>query len=293
MLAAITRIVHDLGVTVVLAEHRLERVVQYADRVVHLAGDGTVIAGEPAAMFATTTVAPPVVELGRALAWSPLPLSVRDARRKAEPIRARLAELVPPPRHPAAPTTSVLDARGVVVRYGDTVAVREVDLTLSPGTLTALMGRNGSGKSSLLWALQGSGRRHSGTVTVDGHDPKSLSAARARSLVGLVPQTPADLLYLDSVAAELAQAEQESGESDGLTARQLLDQITPGVPDDVHPRDLSEGQRLAVVLAIQLRARPKVLLLDEPTRGLDYQAKRALRDVRASIAAEGRAPLLE
>jgi energy-coupling factor transport system ATP-binding protein len=289
VLAAITRIVHDLGVTVILAEHRLERVVQYADRVIHLPGDGTAVAGDPAAMFATTSVAPPVVELGRALSWSPLPLSVRDARRKAAPVRERLGSLVPPPRRETVTAPPVLEARGVVVRYGDTTAVRDVTLALSPRTVTALMGRNGSGKSSLLWALQGSGRRQSGAVTVDGQDPKALPPAAARSLVGLVPQTPADLLYLDSVAAELAQAERESPAGDGATARELLDRIAPGVPDDAHPRDLSEGQRLALVLAIQLRARPRVLLLDEPTRGLDYHAKDALRDVLSDIAAQGRA----
>src|ERR1700712_1195620 len=97
VLAAITRLVHDLGVTVVLAEHRLERVVQYADRVIHLAGDGTVTDGSPAAMFATTTVAPPVVELGRLAGWSPLPLSVRDARRRADGLRVTLAPDPPAP----------------------------------------------------------------------------------------------------------------------------------------------------------------------------------------------------
>src|SRR6202140_761699 len=65
VLASITRLVHDLGVTVVMAEHRLERVAQYADRVIEVRTDGTVVSGLPAQMFATTRVAPPVVELGR------------------------------------------------------------------------------------------------------------------------------------------------------------------------------------------------------------------------------------
>src|SRR5699024_7037009 len=64
VLAAITRLVHDLGVTVLLAEHRLERVVQYADRVVHLPGDGSLVAGAPPDVLASSTVAPPIVELG-------------------------------------------------------------------------------------------------------------------------------------------------------------------------------------------------------------------------------------
>jgi energy-coupling factor transport system ATP-binding protein len=290
VLAAITRLVHDLGVTVVLAEHRLERVVQYADRVVHLAADGTVTDGAPSSMFATTSVAPPVVELGRLAGWDPLPLSVRDARRIAAPLREAVGREQPvTARVRASAAPLILRARNVVVRYGDVVAVRGVDLDLAADEVTAVMGRNGSGKSSLLWALQGSGKRQSGLVQVDGEDPKNLSARAARTLVGLVPQTPGDLLYLETVAAELDQADAESGGARSAPARALLDRLAPGIPDDIHPRDLSEGQRLALVLAVQLRAAPAVVLLDEPTRGLDYNAKRSLIRIVHDLAAEGRA----
>jgi energy-coupling factor transport system ATP-binding protein len=299
VLAAVTRLVHDLGVTVVLAEHRLERVAQFADRVIHLPGDGSVQDGLPAAMFASTSIAPPVVELGRLAGWSPLPLSVRDARRQAPDLRQRLDGLGPPPPVRPEPPAGrvVLSATGVVVRYGELVAVREVDLTLRSGEVVALMGRNGSGKSSLLWALQGSGRRQGGRVQVDGHDPQALGTVGARRLVGMVPQTPADLLNRDTVAAELDQAGHDASSLavgpvptvGGPTARDILDGLAPGIADDGHPRDLSEGQRLALVLAVQLSASPPVLFLDEPTRGLDYAAKEALSRILADLAAAGRA----
>lgn len=300
VLAAVTRLVHDLGVTVVLAEHRLERVVQFADRIVHLRGDGSVESGLPATLFETTSIAPPVVELGRLAGWSPLPLSIRDARRHAPGLRERLTVAGPPP--PAQPgpgsDTAVLTADGVVVRYGDLVAVRDVDLTLRAGEVVALMGRNGSGKSSLLWALQGSGRRQRGTVCVDGHDPRDLGPAGARRLVGMVPQTPGDLLHRDTVAAELQEADRDASAPPardapalpaGPSARTILERLAPGIADDMHPRDLSEGQRLALVLAVQLSTSPPVLFLDEPTRGLDYGAKEALARILADLAAEGRA----
>ncbi len=314
VLAAVTRLVHDLGVTVLLAEHRLERVVQYADRVVEVRADGSVRAGSPAEMLATTAVAPPVVELGRLAGWQPLPLSVRDARRRAEPVRRRIGRRpVPPPRRPPArrsPARSgedpVLRARNVVVRYGSVVAVRGVDLDLARGEITALMGRNGSGKSSLLWALQGAGPRQAGLVQVEATDPASLPPSQARRLVALVPQTPADLLYLDTVGEELAQADTESAAALAagahraaadprpapVAARELLDRLAPGIPNDAHPRDLSEGQRLSLVLAVQLTAVPQVVLLDEPTRGLDYAAKRSLIDIVDLLAAEGRSVVI-
>jgi len=299
VLAAITRLVHDLGVTVVLAEHRLERVVPYADRVIYLAGEGRVEEGGPAEVLGRAEVRPPVVELGKLAGWEPLPLSVRDARRLAPLLRRQLPDTPPlsgRPAHIVAGGHPALTARDIVVRYGPVIAVRAASLTLRGGECTALMGRNGSGKSSLLWALQGTGSRAAGTVSVGAAaaDPGRLSPAQARRLVGLVPQTPADLLYLDTVEAELAQADRDV--SDGPVtgpgspqARDILDEIAPGIPADAHPRDLSAGQQLALVLAIQLTAAPAVILLDEPTRGLDYQAKASLIRVLDQLAAGGHA----
>lgn len=293
VLATLTRLVHDLAVTVVVAEHRVERVLQYADRVVHVGTDGTVRDGAPADLMATSDVAPPVVELGRWAGWTPLPLSVRDARRAGTRLRDALAEQASPA--PATePGAAAAQARGVVVRHGAVVAVAEVDLELRAGEVAALMGRNGAGKSSLLWALQGSGRRAAGSVLVGpglDADPASLDARERRRRVGLVPQTASDLLYLDTVGAECAQADRESGAETGSCAA-LLGRIAPGIDPATHPRDLSEGQRLALVLAVQLTADPPVLLLDEPTRGLDYTAKAALRDAVRGLAAQGRSVLL-
>ncbi|HTK16017.1 MAG TPA: ATP-binding cassette domain-containing protein [Acidimicrobiia bacterium] len=290
VLATITRLVHDLGVTVVMAEHRLERVVQYADSIVYVPGDGTVEHGDPAELLARTSVAPPIVELGRLAGWTPLPLSVRDARRRAEPLLAGLEASTRPPAVPRPPDSGaqLLAARGIVVRYGPVVAVRDADLELRAGEIVALMGRNGAGKSSLLWALQGTGPRQGGRVDIAGRDPGDLSPTAARALVGLVPQSPGDLLYLDTVGEELAQADAEARAEAGL-ARATLDRLAPGIHADTHPRDLSEGQRLALVLAVQLAASPRVVLLDEPTRGLDYRAKRELARTLADLAAGGHA----
>lgn len=279
VLATLTRLVHDLGVSVLLAEHRLERVVPFADRMCLLTGDGRVEVGEPAQLLATSPVVPPIVELGRAAGWSPLPLSVRDARR-----RARELSLVAP-EEPHGPTPGPgLVATGLSVVHGRTPALREVDVTVPAGRVTALMGRNGSGKSSLLWALQGTGRRSAGTVRVGDLDPARLDPADRRALVGLLPQTAADLLYLETVAEECA--------AGGPTTRGILDRLVPGIPDGTHPRDLSEGQRLAVGLALVLAARPRVVLLDEPTRGLDYAAKHVLAQILRDLAADGHAVLV-
>ena len=281
VLATLTRLVHDLGLTVLLAEHRLERVVPFADRMVLLPGDGSAHVDEPSRVLAVSPVVPPIVELGRVAGWEPLPLSVRDARRRANGFAAALGEAAPYDREVGGEV--LLAARRVEVVHGRTRAVAGVDLDLRAGGVTALMGRNGSGKSSLLWALQGSGPRAGGSVRVGGRDPRELAAAARRAQVGLVPQTAADLLYLETVREECSAADAGVGAGPG-TCRALLDRLVPGIDDAAHPRDLSEGQRLALVLAIVLTARPRVLLLDEPTRGLDYPAKETLAAILRDLA---------
>jgi energy-coupling factor transport system ATP-binding protein len=283
VLATLTRLVHDLGVSVLMAEHRLERVVPFADRLVLLTGDGGVRVGTPPDVLASSPVVPPIVELGRALGWSPLPMSVRDARRLARDLDLG----GPPPPDAASYGEPVAVGDRVTVQRGQAVALREVSVSLAPGSVTALMGRNGSGKSTLLWTLQGTRDRRTGTVRVHGVDPATEPAARRRELVGLVPQTAADLLYLETVADECSAADGGTGE-----CHRLLERLVPGIPATAHPRDLSEGQRLALALAVVLVGSPPVVLLDEPTRGLDYPAKAGLSDVLRKLATEGHAVMV-
>ena len=292
VLAALLRLVHDVGITVVAAEHRLERVVEYADTVITLA-DGRAVQATPRDAMRDGELVPPVVRLGRLLGWQPLPLSIRDARARTADLRRRLSKMSPMdfPTHTAvevAADAPGLTARGMRVTYGSLRAVDGVDLDLPPGRVTALMGRNGSGKSSLLWALSGAGPCEGGRWSVGPHDLSRAPASLTRRFSRLVPQTASDLLYLSTVEAELRRADHSNGCTAG-TCRGILDDLTPGVPDDVHPRDLSAGQQLALVIATQLAGDPAVVLLDEPTRGLDYPAKAALGLALGHLAACGKA----
>ncbi|MFH8405905.1 ABC transporter ATP-binding protein [Streptomyces sp. NPDC018019] len=382
VLAVLQRLVHDLGTTVLLAEHRLERVVQYADQVILLPAPGAPpIVGAPADIMAVSPVHPPVVALGRLAHWSPLPLSVRDARRKATPLRERLRGVEPggtggvagvadvngagvaggvgvdaggagagvgsgpggadsgtgsaadtgtgsgdgsgtggrkrpgwwrrragrtgadagpsggrsapepTPLPGAAGAPPAAEAVGLSVRRGRTDALHRVGLAVRAGETIALMGRNGAGKSTLLGTLVGLHEPAAGTVRVGGAAPHRTGPRTLLRHVGLVPQEPRDLLYADTVAAECAAADEDAAAAPG-TCRDLVTRLLPDVADGTHPRDLSEGQRLALALAVVLTARPPLLLLDEPTRGLDYAAKSRLVALLRALAAEGHAIVL-
>ncbi|MFF4396558.1 ABC transporter ATP-binding protein [Streptomyces sp. NPDC001480] len=330
VLAVLQRLVHDLGTTVLMAEHRLERVVQYADRIALLPAPGAApVLGTPAEVMAVSPVYPPVVDLGRLAGWSPLPLTVRDARRRAGGLRDRLtgrdaspdaspdapptatastppasvpSSLTPSPPAPrrrlfrrapdkAAAPPAAAEVRSLAVRRDRVDALRHVDLAVAPGETVALMGRNGAGKSTLLSALVGLVTPSAGSVHVGGAVPHRTPPRELVRRAGLVPQEPRDLLYADTVGAECAAADRDAGAAPG-TCRALVTQLLPGIGDDTHPRDLSEGQRLALALAVVLAARPPLLLLDEPTRGLDYAAKGRLVTVLRGLAAEGHAIVL-
>ncbi|MER8038372.1 ABC transporter ATP-binding protein [Streptomyces hydrogenans] len=358
VLAVLQRLVHDLGTTVLMAEHRLERVVQYADRVLLLP---EAVLGTPAEIMAVAPVHPPVVALGRLAGWDPLPLTVRDARRRAAGLKARLAGQLPsgPLPHPAPsrergaapapgphtpdglsstspapePAPPASEARGsgdgapgsgkgraggrslfrrrrtpapapapdadaplvdvdrLSVRRGRVEALRRIDLRVGPGEVVALMGRNGAGKSTLLSTLVGMLAPTSGTVHVSGLIPHATDPRDLIRRVGLVPQEPRDLLYAETVAEECAAADADAGAPPG-TCRELVTELVPGVTDATHPRDLSEGQRLALALAVVLTAAPPLVLLDEPTRGLDYAAKARLVARLRALAAAGHAIVL-
>ncbi|MFI9758102.1 ABC transporter ATP-binding protein [Streptomyces sp. NPDC051963] len=325
VLAVLQRLVHDLSTTVLLAEHRLERVIQYADQVALLPAPGaTPILGTPAEVMAVSPVYPPVVALGRLAGWSPLPLTVRDARRRAANLREQLNKRAttapqgrgelrdqPPTARsrrrsetpellgarwfrskrstPTSPYTAAVQA--LTVTRNHIRALHHITLTITPGETIALMGRNGAGKSTLLNTLVGLAEPSAGSVHVGGAVPHRTPPRDLVRRVGLVPQEPRDLLYADTVAGECTAADADAGAEPG-TCRALVSELLPGIPDDTHPRDLSEGQRLTLALAVVLTARPPLLLLDEPTRGLDYAAKARLVTLLRELAAQGHAIVL-
>ncbi len=294
VLASLSRLVHDVGLTVIVAEHRLERVLPFADRVILVPGAGGRFEdGSPDAVIAGSPVAPPIVELAKVAGWQPIPLSVRDARRLAAPLRERLSSLRTPRGMPGSGRTtsaSPVAARLVhaTVSYPGFDALHEVDLSLAAGEVVAVMGRNGSGKSTLLALLAGARAPSSGTARVGDEDPARLTSRALVRAVGLVPQDAQLLLYGETVAAECETADREKDLPAGTTSA-VLDRLVSGVPRDHHPRDVSEGQRLALAMAVVLSHAPRVVLLDEPTRGLDYPGKKRLEATLRTLADDGAA----
>lgn len=287
LLMALVRLNRERGLSVFLSEHRIERVAAYVHRVVYMSGAGQPpLDGTPRQVLAEVPLAPPVVRLGRQLGWQPLPLTVEEAR----PF-ARNLPLPERDGHESGPGPVRLRAEGVSYAYSGLQALRGVDLELAQGEIVAIQGHNGSGKTTLLKTLLGLLRPEKGRVLLDGQDVSRLDLHEIIARVGYVPQSPGSLLFEDTVLAEL----EFTRHSHGLPAKDclpLLERLGLAQYANTYPRDLSQGERQRVALAAILVAEPELLLLDEPTLGLDYLQKQRLVVLLKELRGEGKGILI-
>jgi energy-coupling factor transport system ATP-binding protein len=312
VLLALRQLNEDLGLTIVLSEHRLERVVQYADRVLYLPALGSEpVVGDPRSVMAQLPWVPPLVRLGRSLGWQPLPLTIKEGRAFARSLTATGADsrgLAQPSgaaraagagmlsselaaRAQASP--ALVSVRDLHYAYRGHPALRGASLDVHAGELVVLMGRNGSGKSTLLKQMAGLLKPERGRVTVAGLDTRSAPLEDIIRHVGYVPQHPGALLFQETLAGELGFTRRSHGMTQDPEAdRTLLEQLGLVEAAGRDPRDLSGGEQQRAALAAILVAGPQIVLLDEPTRGLDYAQKAALAGILLQLKAQGRAILM-
>jgi energy-coupling factor transport system ATP-binding protein len=213
----------------------------------------------------------------------------------------------PSPQSPASVAMT-----GLHFSYGEHEAIYDLSLAARPGEVLALMGRNGSGKTTLLKLIVGLLRPQRGTIAVLGRDVTRMDVEDVAALVGYVPQDPHALLFHDTVREELEftlqnreprTKNQRNPPTDGSRLTMPVPILGSSAEEQVvgtlsvlglshlaaaYPRDLSGGEAQRAALAAILVADPPVLLLDEPTRGLDYAAKAVLGRLLRRLAADGR-----
>ncbi len=277
----------DLGLTIVLSEHRLERVAQYADEICYFSQRGAKpLCGAPREILKQIELVPPLVELGRKLNWTPLPLTIKEGRPFAEKLKREWNGAAPrPPSSAERAKDSMIAVRDLSFRSEQPV-LKNISFEIRAGELVALMGRNGSGKSTLLKNLVGLLKPQRGSVRVNGSDPATQPLEQLAQRVGLVPQNPGRLLFNETVEREL----EFTCRAHNLSVEKipaLLEQLGLRALRHAYPRDTSTGEQQRIALASILIAEPRVLLLDEPTRGLDYASKEKLLAILAKLRAQG------
>ena len=288
LLATVQRINRELGVAILLTEHRLDEVFPAADRVVTMDQGRILSDGAPAEIARQLSGSaeksriyfglPAAVRIFSELEQTDdLPLTVRDGRRRLERLLPITEDATVPEdtkteketKHPA-----VLEGKELWFRYTEKSKdiLRGTDVTLHQGELLCLLGGNGAGKTTLMQALAGFRKPYRGKVKL----------AKGQRLC-MLPQNARSLFVADTVEKELL----DSTEQDKAKAVQMAErlELTPLLAR--HPYDLSGGeiQRLAVGKLLLREA--TVLLLDEPTKGLDAYAKAELAQLLLALCREG------
>ena len=250
------------NITAIIAEHRIERLMDLVDSVVVVNNDGSVSNATAQEQLAKFKYVPPLIELAQKLDWQPIELNIDKAKKRFAETSHDFKKIA----HLQLGET-VIDGKDLVVDYGLLRALDHVSIKARAGEVIAVMGENGSGKTSLLWALQ-------------KLDPRL-------ERVAMVPQQAADLLFLNSLSEELRDSDEVADAPAAATAS-LLEQFSGRLDPAIHPRDLSSGQQLSLVLAMQLVKDAPLILLDEPTRGLDYATKKQVAAVLRGLAERGK-----
>jgi energy-coupling factor transport system ATP-binding protein len=288
IVAALERMNQEVGTTIVLVEHRLDRVLGAADRLLVLDAKGHISSDDDVlAAVGALPAPPPLIKLAREFGWQPAPLTVREARRFAS--RTEEPRLVTT-RARQADGPATVELEGISFDYERRAVLRSLSTSFRAGSLTAVMGRNGSGKTTLLKLMNGLLKPVGGTVRVNGSSIAGHATADLARSIAYLPQNATAMLFNETVDAELAftlRCRRQSGDRAAL-----LDQL--GIADLAtrNPLDLSGGEKLRAALAAVLIGEPKILLLDEPTRGIDSALKQSLGKLLRGLADNGMTVIL-
>jgi energy-coupling factor transporter ATP-binding protein EcfA2 len=287
----------ELGYTVVLIEQRLERCFHLADRIVVMEQGEIICDGTPgdAARWQLAhqlPFIPPVAKLFASVNSSVVPLTVRDGRRELHKYLPTVSLQEIPERKvkltPVNEEHTVLAANNIWYSYpGGREVVRGQSLCVKEGEFVVILGANGSGKTTLLKLLTGILKPDRGSVQLLGQDTRNLSLTELGRKVGYLSQNPNDYLFQDTVEDELMFTLNNFQLPDNGICEEILKKLNLYDLRQANPRDLSSGERQRVALASILVAGPRLLLLDEPTRGIDYRLKAELGGFLQGITASG------
>ena len=286
----------ELGTTVIITEHRLEDIFHCADRVVVME-EGRIIANDSPRRVASSlheqgspmfaALPTPVRVFYESGAKGSCPLTVREGRSwLTDTFEGKaLAVTEPAPEPETAKRETVLSVKEAWFRYerDSEDILQGVSFAVEQGTIHAIVGGNGAGKSTLLKAVCGINRLYRGKISVFGRELKKYGTRDLfRGCLAMLPQDPKSLFVESTVRREL---EEMSREETAIARVAELCQVTHLFA--CHPHDLSGGEQQRVALAKVLLTEPKLLLLDEPTKGLDSFFKIRFAGILQQLKAQG------
>jgi len=291
VLSIVQRLNDELGITVVLVEHRLDRVVHLVDRMIVMDEGGIIADGSPRTVLSNGDITrvgagvPPIVRMVQRLRDGGLnvddiPLTVKQGRSMLKDVFMKAGESTLYGNETAAKGKTAIEIDRLWHAYPDgPTALKNVSLRICQGEFVAVMGRNASGKTTLVKHINGLLKPTKGKAVVTGIDTRRATIAQMSRKVGFIFQNPNDHIFADTVEEEIAFILKNRGFDGGeIAARvdEMLEMFALKEFRRQYPRSLSGGERQRVALASVLVAGPEILILDEPTRGMEYRLKSEL-----------------
>lgn len=286
---AILRRLHRQGVTIIVAEHRLGLVAADATRMIVLHNGQVVLDGPPVQVLAADIQqfhleSPLPVQIGRALNLKPLPLTVEAVLAQVDHQQLATMDPLPPASPRSANGSPLLSVRDLSFTVGQRRVLSGVHLDLYAGEGVAIVGANGAGKTSLIKHFNGLHRPQQGQVRVIGKDTRTTPVSVLARHVGMVFQNPDDQLFTTRVRDEVAVGARVMGVYDPDQVAAVLRTFQLEHLVERSPFTLSAGEKRRLTLAAALVTNPAILVLDEPTTGLDWPARQALaRHLREQV----------
>ena len=303
LLNTVRKVAEDTGKTIIMAEQKLERCLHLADRVIAMNEGKVVFDGSPKdyciwAFREKFEFLPPIPRLFAGMNLDKVPITVKEGRgvlgkdynalnssvlQERENRRNEVKEKVQPE----------IEIKNFWFSYaGDNEVLKGINIDVFKGEFVSILGQNGTGKTTFIKNINGLLKPSRGEIKIQGEKIKNKAISELAKKVGYLGQNPDNYLLNDSVEQEILYTLNNFNlpwsESTDLLLRDMELEAFKGV----NPRDLSTGQRQRTALASVLSVSPDILILDEPTRGMDYQNKRALADILTKAKKQGRTIIL-
>ncbi|HCX02946.1 MAG TPA: ABC transporter [Clostridiales bacterium] len=297
ILTMVRRLNEENGTTVILVEQKLERCFHFADRILVME-EGKIVKdsrdiGEIVkwAVKKENQYIPPLSKLFAKAGYRDIPLTIKSGRNiigKENLMKEESKVVKTIPEKSNNIEKSILKMKNIWFNYdSEHEVLRNINLDIKKGSFSVIMGENGGGKTTLLKILNGLLRPTKGKVEVMGRNMKKLKIEEISKNVGYLSQNPKDYLFLPTVKEEMEFTIKNLHLEKEVHIDDLLDKLEILEYKQSNPRDLSTGERQRVALATVLASNPKILLLDEPTRGLDYDIKEKLGKILKKFQEEG------
>lgn len=276
VLSLIKKINDELGTTVVIIEQRLDRWVDVADKIIVLKDGCQSFFGTKEELYNTKEeknygYLPIYLKLAKMLRFNKMPRNFKETRALLNNSDVTFEQF----ENKSIQGTSIINASGLSCRYDDIEALKDLNFSINSGEFVALLGANGAGKSTLLKSIVGL-MKYSGKLIVGDKEVKRTKLKELAKTVGYVSQNPNDYISKNTVLEEVKFTLDNYEIADNGIIEETLKALDIWKLRDKNPRDLSGGERQRVAIASILVLKPKILLLDEPTRGLDSNVKIAL-----------------